>query len=201
MISIHPQPLHGIWHSGCALDLHTIASVYAGVNQVARKTYITQRSELGERLFRVKYRADTAAAKPIIAAAVAYLWDCRQPFDAIVPVPHAVSRAIPTVLLLSAGIGAALKIPVVECITRISNTTSLKDLHHPAERKAALETMYAVSPDALMGKSVLLLDDICRTGETLSVLTALLLRQAKVARVYVLTITCTRNGAAKTRNK
>jgi hypothetical protein len=73
MASINPQRIDGNWHSGIALDVHTISSTHLGVNEAGQHAYDTKRSELGELLYRLKYGGDISAAPEIIDAGSAFL--------------------------------------------------------------------------------------------------------------------------------
>jgi competence protein ComFC len=81
MTKINPQKIAGKWKSGVALDVHTLSSVYLGVNEHGHEVYDTTRSEIGELLYRLKYRGDMAAAKDIVAAVSTYLKPHLQKFD------------------------------------------------------------------------------------------------------------------------
>ena len=58
-----------------------------------------------------------------------------------------------------------------------------------------LESAYKVDAVRLQGKSVLLLDDLYRSGATLNALTAAVYAQGGAANVYVLALTRTRSAA------
>ena len=73
MANINPQKITGKWLSGFALDVHTTSSIYLGVNEAGHEIYDTKRSEIGELLYRLKYRGDMAAAGEIIDA-VSKFW-------------------------------------------------------------------------------------------------------------------------------
>ena len=87
MANINPQKITGKWLYGFALDVHTTSSIYLGVNEAGHEIYDTKRSEIGELLYRLKYRGDMAAAGEIIDATSKFLAPHRGKFDLIVPVP------------------------------------------------------------------------------------------------------------------
>lgn len=178
----------------CALDLHTLSSTYLGVNEYGHEVYDTKRPEIGELLYRLKYRSDMAAANEIVATAAEYLKPSRDNFDLIVPVPPSGVRALQPVITLANGIGAALQIPVVECITLTRAGTQLKGVIDPEKRKELLDGLHAVDANQTSGKRVLLFDDLFRSGSTMNAITDLLLGAGGAARVDALTITCTRSN-------
>jgi len=70
----------------------------------------------------------------------------------------------------------------------------LKNVNDPEERKKLLrESLHIVGTYSIKGKSVLLVDDLFRSGSTLEVATELL-RQAGAAWVCALTMTKTRSN-------
>ena len=63
----------------------------------------------------------------------------------------------------------------------------------PERRRELLEGLYEIKGTSARGKSVLLFDDLYRSGATLSAVTDLLMSQGKAEAVRVLTITQTRS--------
>ena len=59
-IRINPQEIHGNWRAGYALDFHTVSS-----RLLPDGTYDTERTEIGELIFQVKYRHDRSKIQPI----------------------------------------------------------------------------------------------------------------------------------------
>ena len=97
-------------------------------------------------------------------------------------------------LTLANGIGAALKVPVVQCISATRPTTQLKNVTDPGERRALLQGLFAVDSRRTTNKTILLFDDLFRSGATMNAITDVLLNNGKAARVDVLTITRTRSN-------
>jgi competence protein ComFC len=194
LVAINPKKIVGNWRSGMVLDLHTISSVYLGVNESGHEVYDTTRSEVGELLYRLKYKGDKPAAKKIIETASAYLKPHRAKFDLIVPVPPSGKRAVQPVITLANGIGAALEIPVVECVTTTRAATQLKGVLDPDKRKELLDGLYRVDRAQTKAKNILLFDDLYRSGSTMNAITDILMKEGKAATVRVLAITRTRSN-------
>lgn len=193
MAKSNPTRISGEWTSGYALDVHTLSSTYLGLNDAGHEVYDTQRSELGELLYRLKYRSDKSAADDIIKTVDGFI---RRPLrsNLIVPVPPSGKRALQPVLLLANGIGARLDLPVADCITTTRPPTELKGVQDVERRKEMLKGLYAVDPKITRGKNILLFDDLYRSGSTLNAITRLLLKEGKAEAVRVLTITRTRSN-------
>lgn len=194
MVVIRPEKIVGNWSAGIALDVHTVRSRVVGTNFAGEPQFENTRSDLGELLYRLKYESDVSAAAEIISTAAAYLRPYRPEFDMIVPVPASSSRPVQVVLMLANGIGGELNLPVANCVRTSRQTTPLKDIVDPKLRHDALFGLYDVDPTVTMGKNVLLLDDLYRSGATMTSITSLLRHQGKAASVKVLAITRTRRN-------
>lgn len=121
MVLINPTVIVGKWEKGYALDVHTISSKPAGHDAQGKPKFDTSRSPMGELVNRLKYRGDRSAAAEIIDAAVLFLSPRRANVDVIVPVPPSNERDFQPVYVVADGIGAALRIPVVHCVSTTSS--------------------------------------------------------------------------------
>jgi competence protein ComFC len=194
MAAIHPQEITGRWLKGVALDLHTVRSSYMGVNEFGHDVFDTVRSELGELLVRLKYRGDQSAAPEIITTAAEFLRPSLRKFDRIVPVPPSAGRVVQPVIVLANGIGQALGVPVINCVTTTRPATQLKDVADPARRRELLEGLYDVDPAHTEAGHILIFDDLFRSGATMNAITDVLLGKGKAASVRAFTITRTRSN-------
>ena len=192
--AIHPKRIVGNWKLGYALDVHTLSSTHVGVDERGHDVFDTKRSELGELLFRLKYRGDLSAGDEIIETATDFLRRSRNKFDLIVPVPPSGSRPVQPVILLAKGVGEALKLPVAECVTTTRPPTELKGVMDRNRRNELLEGLYAVDRVNTEQKSILLFDDLYRSGATMNAIASLLATQGAAKAVRVLTITKTRRN-------
>lgn len=194
MVAIHPQKIVGKWESGIALDFHTTSSTPIGYNEFGHMQFDTVRPEIAELLYQLKYQHKQDAAQGIIEAAAAFVTPHRAKFDLLIPVPPSTARAVQPVLVLAHGIGQAVGLPVVECITTTRPTAQLKNETDPEKRKELVDGLYAVNPTHTAGKNVLLFDDLFRSGSTMNAITDVLLEQGQAATVRALTITKTRSN-------
>ena len=193
VVAISPSRIYGSWISGYALDIHTISSIYMGINEFGHDVFDNKRSALGELLYRMKYRGDRSAACEIIRTAVAFLRRSRARFDVIVPVPPSGHRDVQPVPILAIGIGRALDLPVAKCVSATRPTAQLKGVVDPERRRELLEGLYKVDSAQTRGKSVLLFDDLYRSGATMNTITELLMTAGSAAGVRALTVTRTRS--------
>lgn len=194
MAAINPRRIYGNWLSGIALDVHTLSSVHLGVNEAGHDVFENTRSELGELLYRLKYRGDRRAAQEIIDTTSAFLKPHRSKFDILVPVPPSGARAVQPVMIVAQGIGKAIGLPVVECISLTRPATPLKGVMDRDRRAELLENLHSVDASQTTGKNILLFDDLFRSGATVNAITDLLIQEGKAASVRVLTLTRSRSN-------
>ena len=190
----NPTRINGKWLSGVALDVHTLASVHLGVNEAGHDIFENTRSELGELLYRLKYKGDKAAVADIVEVVAAFLQPRKANFDIIIPVPPSGARSVQPVITVANGVGAKLRVPVVQCVTKTRTATQLKGVIDQAKRKQLLEGLYAVDAKQTRGKKVMLFDDLFRSGATMNAITDLLLGEGRAECVRVLAITKTRSN-------
>lgn len=194
MIEINTQKIEGNWHSGVALDKHTISSVYLGQDEHGHDRFDTTYTLMGDLLHRLKYNSDKTAAAGIIQTASDYLKEHKAKFDIIVPVPPSGVRALQPVIFLAEGIGSLLGIPVVDCIKTTRPTQQLKGVQDPEERKQLLAGLYTVDPSQTANRKILLFDDLFRSGSTMNAITDVLMGVGRAEVVRAVTVTCTRSN-------
>lgn len=186
------KELKGNWYNGCALDLHTISST-----PLPGGGFDTQRTEIGEMLYRLKYRFDKNQIEPLAQLVARFIKKLHvyPHLSAIIPVPPSnTDRPFQPVEELALSIGKKVNRPVpLDYLQKIKETQPLKGIDDTLSRKRQLRGAFKVTDrDRFTGKYVLLFDDIYRSGETLWAVTEVLLAEGRVARVYVLTLTKTR---------
>jgi predicted amidophosphoribosyltransferase len=92
-------------------------------------------------------------------------------------------------------LASRINVPVLDnVLEKKTGGQELKNVDDPQERQALLKTSLILHPQAnLAGKNILLLDDLFRSGATLTIATDILYQQAKVKNVFVLVMTKTRS--------
>ncbi|MGB3916461.1 MAG: ComF family protein [Thiothrix litoralis] len=186
--------LKGNWKRGFACDVHTLDSVYMGVDEHGHDSWQTTRSEMGELLYRLKYQGDASVVGQIVDRLGKYKG--LETMDAIIPVPSTnKQRKIQPVLAIAQALAKRINVPVLDNVLKKQiGGQELKNVDDPQERQALLKTSLTLNPKAnLAGKNILLLDDLYRSGSTLTVATDILYQQAKVKNVFVLVMTKTRS--------
>jgi len=194
MIKISPRKIKGKWTCGYSLDLHTLSSDCIGYDEYGHPLYDTERSEIGELLYRLKYKSDKSVLRIIIDTSVEFLNSRKWSLDLIIPVPSSRSiRSFQPVLAFAKGISNNTGIKLcTDCIVKVKGTPELKNMYDFKERMEVLKDAYAVAKHEVEGRNILLLDDLYRSGATLNAITQALKNEGKANDVYVLTLTMTR---------
>jgi len=65
-LEIQPREIKGSWDAGYVLDRHTISSTMIGYNEFGHPEFDTQRSQIGELVYRLKYKGDKSAIPLIV---------------------------------------------------------------------------------------------------------------------------------------
>ena len=198
MAKINPQRISGNWTEGFVLDVHTLSSTFLGYDEFGHERFDTKRSELGELLFRLKSRADSSALDDILQTVVEYLtksWRIVASLDLIIPMPPSnISRPSQPVLKLARGVSSRTGILVLEdALVKIKETPQLKNVYDYHERTELLKDAFRAERSLVQGKSLLLLDDLYRSGATMNEASRVLRETGNAKMVYVLALTKTRS--------
>lgn len=184
--------LVGNWDKGVAFDLHTISSVYLGVDQFGYDQFDTTRSEMGSLVHQLKYKGDDSVVPKIVE-----LLDTvkgLETFDYLIPIPQTQKRSHNPVRLITESLGEHRNVKVASDALSNSGGTELKGVTDEILRRELLEKAIKLNkPERFIQKNVLLVDDLFRSGSTLARATSLLLEKGQADRVCVLTMTKTRN--------
>lgn len=191
-MTLHPQTIEGPWRSGIVLDWHTVDSKLAGENEFGHPVFETTRTEIGELLYQFKYRANQGALNQLLALAMQRMARAKDKFDLVLPVPP--SNPTRTVTRrIAAGLAAGLSAQTSDtALTKVRATDELKSVTDPGRRKELLAGVFAADPRQMLGKTVLLVDDLYRSGATLEAATEAAYAQGGAHAVYVFAVTRTR---------
>lgn len=194
-VQIKPKELHGEWKQGFALDVHTTSSTFVGHNEYGHPEFATARSALGELLYRLKYKQDANVIEEIVDTLSEFLKDWKIVVDSIVPMPASNIRRNQPVLEVAKALGKKLGVPVCDnCVSKVKQTPQLKDVYDYEERRKMLEGAFAVKLDQTADKSLLLFDDLYRSGATMNAVARELIRTGEAKEVFVLALTHTRSS-------
>ena len=217
-MNINPQRLSGLWKAGFALDLHTLSSIPKEwtTKKVTEIVFIdgepvtiekevqdkviewnTTYTPIGLEMNHLKYHGQLHRAEVIGETAAIFLmhqipsWK----IDLIIPIPPSnTTRNYQPVYEIVTHVGKRCSLPIdFHNLTKLKSTFELKGIDDPTKRKELLKGAFSIQNNSLTGKSILLFDDLYRSGETLNAVCDIITNQGKAKSVYVLTITKTRS--------
>ena len=197
IVEIHPRQIKGKWQDGYALDFHTLSSIFVGHDGYGHPRFDTTRSALGELLYKLKYRADTADIESIAETVVEFLakkWTIE--VDLIVPVPPSnTARKRQPVLEVAKAISVRTGIALCSsCIQKVRQTQQLKNIYDYEKRASVLQDAFSIDKPRITGKRLLLFDDLFRSGATMNTITERLIEDGGAETVYALTLTRTQRN-------
>ena len=113
--------------------------------------------------------------------------------ELIIPVPPSTTRSFQPVIIIAKNIARTLGIEYCsDCVTKIKNTPQLKNIFDAEERRKLLAGAFKVNSSKIQGKSILLFDDLYRSGATINEVSSSLQGCGKAKHIYALTLTKTR---------
>jgi predicted amidophosphoribosyltransferase len=191
----HPKRIYGQWTEGWALDHHIQHSVFRGHDEFGNPQFDTVRTEVGEALFLLKYRRDKSQVAALVSVACHRLRKWKPPVEMLVTVPPSNrNRQIQPVELIAQGVAAKMGYDLMRDVRfRKKAATQIKNVKDAEERQELLEGAFTVDAAKVQGRKVLLFDDLFRSGATMNELAATLRKSGKVADVYALALTKTKN--------
>lgn len=195
MLSVDPKRILGRWREGYALDLHSEGSTYVGEDEYGHPQFETQRTPVGELLYKLKYHQDISVVPELADAAASFIASWIDTPDAIVVVPPSHDRKIQPVFEIARQSGKLLNVPVFEdAVIRIKEIPELKNVFDRDQRASLLEDAHSVDSSKINGKRILLFDDLYRSGASMNAIASMLYDEAGVSEVFALTITRTRSN-------
>uniref|UniRef100_A0A7C4GL64 ComF family protein n=1 Tax=Fervidobacterium thailandense TaxID=1008305 RepID=A0A7C4GL64_9BACT len=174
--------LYGNWVAGAAISLYTIR--YPGYPEVYTK--------LGKMLYELKYNNSISTLDYIAQVIASFVKRLKvyKELDAIVPVPPSkLNREFQPVTELAKRVSNYTGVPTeLGYLVKVKETPEMKRIKDPLKKMTILRDSYRILTNSLEGKTVLLFDDLYKSGATLKACTDTLLSEGKVGRVYVLTL-------------
>ncbi|MEW6543522.1 MAG: phosphoribosyltransferase family protein [Nitrospirota bacterium] len=190
---LNPKRMSGSWDDGYTLDLHICSSEFVGYNEYGHPQFESTRTELGEMLYRLKYKGDQSVIVPIAQAACDFVRKWNLDIDVIVPTPPSKTRSVQPLFQIADELGKLLSRPVDKTSVQKSKATpELKNVDY-AKRLALVGGAHSIQGDALQGRRILLLDDLYQTGATLNAIARLLKEAGGATAVFALALTRARS--------
>jgi predicted amidophosphoribosyltransferase len=188
-MQLNPRRVPGCWDDGFTLDLHIRSSDFLGYNDYGHPQFDTTRTELGELLYRLKYKSDQSAIAPIAQAVCDFVQKWNPGIDVIVPAPPSKNRAVQPLFQIADEVGRLLNLPVdKQSVRKVKETPELKNVDY-AKRLELLGGAHSVDGAVLRGRRILLLDDLHQSGATLNAIARLLREAGGASAVFALALT------------
>lgn len=184
------KEIQGIWDAGWVLDKHVLSSTYIGDNEWGRAQFDTQRSEVGEASFQLKYRADWDRIEPLAQALATHIFPKCTNVGFIVPMPASNARQRQPVTEVALALGRLVGKPVFESLVKAPGGPALKDLETKEEKLEALAQRITVVDHIGDGRwDVLLVDDLYDSGASMESACNALRGYPKVNKIYAAALT------------
>jgi predicted amidophosphoribosyltransferase len=179
------------WVEGYVLDYHTVSSTPTGDPYYR---FDTKRTDLGELLFRLKYRSGgNDVLTDIIDTAADFVGTWRPPIDCVVPSPPSQMRKMQPAIEIARALADRLGFPAyLEAVHKVKTTPQMKNIDDWTERQRVLADSMCLGEGELKGKSILLFDDLIESGSTLRRAAEILLNEGGAQRIYTLVLTRTK---------
>lgn len=196
-MKINPKEIKGSWAFGWALDVHTLSSIPIGPNEFGHMQFDNTYSEIGEAIFKLKYRNDKSQVDIIVQVVTDFIKSNPELSDICAicaTLPSDTSRAYQPVLEIAKVIGSKCGIAApLDYLQKIKQTPMLKNEIDSQKRRDALQGAFRIADERYAGKHILVFDDLYRSGETLKAICETLVSHGKVGKVSVITATQTRS--------
>ena len=195
-MDINPQQIDGNWEEGWAMDLHTTSSVPITDEAGNVIKWDNARPPVAEELYQLKYCNNKSKVDTIAKPVSDFIREKQEQWklDLIIPVPPSdTERTYQPVIELANAVGTLSDLPVDNVVLKKNDATPpLKTIDDPEARREILKDAFSVETDVLKGKTVLIFDDIYRSGETVNAISEVIKNRGNAKNIYVLTVTKTR---------
>ncbi|MDG2918072.1 ComF family protein [Bisgaard Taxon 10/6] len=185
--------IKGNWNKGFAYDYHITNSIFLGYDDNNHAMFDNSRSAMGELVYQLKYRNDTTKVS-FITELLLNEYSGWESFDYIIPAPSSKQRVNQPVVLISQDLSNRINVPCLQALYKdySCNNKLIKEMDNKGDKLALLrETIKLSNSNLILGKDILLIDDLFRSGATLEVSTEILLNNGARS-VCVLAMTKTK---------
>jgi competence protein ComFC len=163
-----------------------------GYNEFGHPEFDTQRSALGELIYRLKYKGDVGSIPSIVETVAHFVRGWGVSLDEIIPMPPSKQRIMQPVFEIASALASTLGIAVdTKSVSKTTSTLQMKDTGDYSARVVALESTIQVE-GYLAGKRLLLVDDLFQSGASMNVVARAIKDIGQARAVYALALTRTR---------
>lgn len=194
VIETHPIEIFGPWDKGFALDQHIISSVFIGEDPFGHNRFDSTRSEIGELMYQLKYKNNYECMDDIVDTLSDFINNVFEEaitIESIIPVPPTKRRRLQPTIEIASELAKKLEVFCIEDALINDSDIEFKGLDDQEKHK--LSERIKKNKNATRKHSVLLLDDIFKSGKTLEQCTTALRTDPNIDKIYVIVITKTKN--------
>ena len=187
-MGINPIEIAGNWDKGYVLDTHVLKSVPKGENVYGYMEFDTTRTELGELIFLFKNRNRYECLDGIMGLVEPFLdtWEDLKDVDIVLPVPPTKQRNYQPAAEIARAISEHLNVSYFDGVLEKTNAEQAKNVTSTDERQTGsiVARVRATRPH-----TILLVDDLLRTGGTMQQCVSVLRDDPKLEKIFVLAMT------------
>ncbi|ELA2960325.1 ComF family protein [Klebsiella variicola] len=191
-MKVNIKQIDGNWALGLAMDKHSIRSIPIGYDEWGHMRFDTERTEVGESLFRLKYRDDWSQVGPLAQCLADSAFPHFDDVGFIVPMAASTLRARQPVTEIAQELSRIVGKPCFEdLLLKAPGGISLKNLNSKEDKIAAIGNSFSVN-DTIDNDgcwNVLIIDDLYHTGASMEAACAVLNDYTKVRNIYVAALT------------
>ena len=180
--------LDGLWDEGYSLDQYNLKSIYLGEDVFGNSQFDSERSELGELIYKMKYNGHENTVDNIVDIILPFVsdWLSRIHVDIIIAAPPSKTREIQPVFEITRELAKRLKKHFSsDVLVKLSEDT-IKNIQ-PEERD--LRNQIFMTKKAKHHADILLIDDVIETKTTANECVRVLKEDPLIDHVYYLSIT------------
>lgn len=191
-MQVNLREIRGNWDRGYGLDKHMLSSVYIGDDEHGHARFNNTRTEVGEALFQLKYRAGWEYAEPLAQAIADNIGPLLPFIGLIVPMPATSARPRQPVTEVANALGRIMTKPVFHSLLfKQAGGQKLKDLPTREAKVEAVKNAFSYQ-DQIEGEgrhNLLLVDDLYDSGATAEAAVAVLRTYPKISGIYFAALT------------
>jgi len=188
---INPCRLLGMWNEGYVMDSHTITSTYLGCDEYGHDRYHTERTELGQLIYEMKYNGHNDTSGKIIDIISPFLdnWILEINIDLIIAVPPTESRIQQPVFLIADKIACKYNIPFNQNVLVKTSSAASKNMSRYSKQ---IDGSILLQQEIGNCRNILLIDDLYSTGSTSNECVKMLRENTNAVNIYFLAMTKTK---------